>query len=299
MRRIFAAGGLRISFMVFWLLVTGVACAGLRSTGRDYGYFYNAQERTGLWKGLPDSRSASTLSLIYAKEPDRPEMIIVRRILNPHKVEPAFLELQKDPLWAEDCRRAAIDPPALPPPPFTFKGEWTLEAFDKYAVQGELKGLDPSQRKKLDAFRRNQIRGLLQIEIADDAEAKLLSQRAHNLATRPFPLTTGREFIQGAVGQRLYMDFHEIERSADYQRQLALLRRIRVLHQVDPEAGQGPLTRPYANKLRANVQAGRDLEHSLQLLSQIQKLDPWCKKYDLEMKLTPAQRKILETDPWL
>ncbi|MFN8611493.1 MAG: hypothetical protein U0931_28360 [Vulcanimicrobiota bacterium] len=298
-RRLLSSGGLRLTFLFSWLFLMMVAWSMASYPLRAAGYLYSTEERITLWKRLPEPRSTYLLTLIYDQEPGRPEVVIANRALHPGQVDPAFLALARDPRWAADCARATQV--QVPVEPFSLdRLSWTQETFEQYAVRAELKGLTAAQRGRLDDFRHNQLKATLKAMPRDDHEARLLCRRMRALLDRPSPLhTKNLPFIREMASRQLGDDLHGVAASTDPAHQLALLRRVAVSAVLSPPLGCEWLAGPIIQKAREKIVNGQEVEHNLRILAHMQKLQPDSKVKNLELKLTPAQRQILETDPWL
>ncbi len=291
-----------IGCLVFSILAfqaAGVAVVGGAYWGKQKGYFYSTGERVALFSKLPDANAARMLSLIYADQPQLPEMALVRYALNPKLEDPGMHELRKDPRWGNDLRR--VNSLQFDPALAALASKWSQPAFEQLLARSDQgRALSPTQRRQLDNCRESALKAMLRLVPEDDQQTRLLCAQAEAILTRPWRLKrTWYDFIRGASGQQQYYVLLELEKTGEPDKQFSLLRQVRLLAKIgDIERGNYHAVQRLSAQARQNVAAGRQPEHNLKLLAHYQKLAPWVKKSTQKLSLTPEQKKILDTDPW-
>ncbi|MBX3169926.1 MAG: hypothetical protein KF760_21155 [Candidatus Eremiobacteraeota bacterium] len=225
-RRLFLAGRLRFGFLFIWMVVAGLAFAGLRAVGREYGYLYSTRERVRLWDKLPDADSASALMAIYGNDSQLPEVIIARHAAEPNDAEPQFVALLRDPIWGARARRVENGN-------FDFAlrhlaTTWNYERYEAFleACQNG-KALNSVQRYRLETCRRQAAKGMMKALPASDEETRALCTEIEAILTRPSPMSAPwHRFLVGACEQRQVLLMGEVKKAAYRRQQLALLRQI-------------------------------------------------------------------------
>lgn len=288
-----------LALTVVLFQAAGVAVVGGAFLGKRRGYFYSTSQRVALFDKLPDPSAAHMLSLIYSDQPQIPEMTLVRYSLQPKTEEQALQELRKDPRWTEAVARVGVL--QFDPAMAELTSHWSLAAFEKLLTDTDQgRALSPTQRKRLDTGRENALKAMLKVVPQDDAQTRQLCSQAETLLNRPWRLKRSwYAFIQGATGQQQDYVLKELVSTSEPARQLSLLRQVRLLAKIgNLESANYHRVGPLTLRAQENVRAGRQTEHNLRLLAQYQKLAHWVKKSNEKLRLTPEQKKILDTDPW-
>lgn len=294
--------GRSVGWLIFTVLAfqaAGMAVVAAAFLSKQRGYFYSTSERVALFAKLPDAKAARMLSLIYADQPQLPEMALVRYALNPKQAEAGLQELRKDPRWAEDLGRVTIlqFDPALA----ELASQWSQPTFEKLLANSDQgRALSATQHKQLDTCRENALKAMLREAPRDEQHTDQLCSQAEALLTRPWRLKRSwYAFINGASGQQQFHILQELEKATDPERQFALLRQVRLLAKIgNLESGNYHNVSRLVARAQENVRSGQQIDHNLKLLTHYQKLAHWVKESNLKLPITADQKKILDRDPW-
>lgn len=294
-RRLFFAGQLRFGFLFTWMVVAGLAFGALRALGREYGCFYSTGDRVQLWKDLPDVDAANALMAIYGQDSQRPEVVLARHAAEPDNAEPQFTALLRDPTWGSKARlveNGNFD--------FALKrlnSRWSFARFESFLqVCQNGAALDPGQRYRLDACRRQAAKGMMRAQPVSDEETRALCSEIEAIMTRPRMLKSDwYSFMKSACDERQILLLGALQTRTDRREQLAVLRQIILEVQL---GGLNSRITPAANLLARETlpQVLADLENAqdgLSVLACCKVLVPKLEFPELVARLNAEQRSRL------
>lgn len=305
--RLARANGLRLGFLVVYLMVALGTLGWGWHLCREYGYFYSPQQRFVLWQRLPEDKSLYLLALMYRHDNQNPYMAMLELAGSVEGNPPELDQWLRQPGYrecAEVARRAALEHRLT-----SLEKSWRFarfESLEKLSEQGQL--FNTSQRERYKKLRSEAILDIVQIVPDSNERATTLSARVPQLWKARPPLDNpqrseiaGMELAQGKAllvkaqeEARAQLDAVQPIPDLDRGQLLATLRRLQLavcLH-LNPELQKHldleALAIYQASMIRARASLGSRQRQKLECELRIQAN---CRKISPRLQVNPTLLK--------